>query len=131
GYVDVPANDPPLNTLTEFTVEALVFPQWNLVFEPGNYYCVMELAEYLPAAGQKNAGFGLYAGPQTSDPNSPYAWQFWMGVGPTGFTRATEKPYVPNDPNDPNPGPTVQPEPTYLAVTYSQSQSQAFLYLYY
>jgi hypothetical protein len=136
GYVDVPANAAPLNNLTEFTVEAMVFPQGDIDFDQTKYYCLLELAEYLPNSGQKNAGFGLYAGPQDpnnpGDPNFPFAWQFWMGTGPGGYARVTEvRPYVPDDdPNDPNLGPTVQPEVTYLAVTYSQSQAKAFLYLY-
>src|SRR5262249_37901656 len=136
GFVQVPANVRPLNNLTEFTLEVLVHPEWDVAFQRGKYYCVLESAAFinipgLPPPLQKNAGFGIYAGPDTLDPASPYVWQFWMGVGGDGFERLFPKPFTqpPNNPV-PNPGPIVQPEPTYLAVTFSQSQSQAFLYVY-
>jgi hypothetical protein len=120
-----------LQDLTEFTLEALVYPDWDVGIL-GNYYCVLELAGLAPGAVQKNAGFGLYGGPSdTQNPNSPYSWQAWMGNG-SGFRRLEEKkPYTPDDPNNPNPGPTVEKDQsTYLAFTFSQSQVQAFLYLF-
>jgi hypothetical protein len=136
GFVQVPANTPPLDNLTEFTLEMLVHPEWDVAFARGKYYCVLESAASisipgLPPPTQKNAGFGIYAGPDTFDPTSRYAWQFWMGVGADGFERLFPKPFSqpPNNPV-PNPGPIVQPEPTYLAVTFSQSQNQAFLYVF-
>jgi hypothetical protein len=121
GWVNFPPNWPWANTpLTEFTLEALVLPEWNLQ-DLGKYYCLMEVA---PAS---QLGFGLFAGPD-SDANSPYTWQFWVGSGlSTGFQRLNPKPY--SDPTDL--GPTLAAQPTYLAVTFSQSQSQAFLYMFY
>jgi hypothetical protein len=134
GFIHVPSD--LIANLTEFTLEVLVNPEWDVAFQLGKYYCVMESAASisipgLPPPTQKNAGFGIYAGPDTFDPTSPYAWQFWMGVGADGFERLFPKPFTqpPNNPV-PNPGPIVQPEPTYLAVTFSQSQSQAFLYVF-
>jgi hypothetical protein len=139
GYVAVPANVSPLNSLTEFTVEMLLYPQWDLEFGLGKYYCVLESADVVQIPGQtqpqlqKNAGFGIYAGPDNAaDPASPYTWQFWVGVGQNGFERLSPVLPYPQPPNNPapNPGPTVQPEITYLAVTFSRSQNQAFLYLF-
>jgi hypothetical protein len=131
AFVQVPADIPALQDLTEFTLEALVFPDWD-VATLGNYYCVLELAGLAPGTLLKSAGFGFYAGPSdTQNPNSPYSWQVWMGNG-SGFQRLEEKkPYTPDDPNNPNPGPIVEKDQaTYLAFTFSQSQGQAFLYLF-
>ena len=131
AFVKVPADVPALQDLTEFTLEALVYPDWD-VGTLGNYYCALELAGLAPGVIQKSAGFGLYAGPSdTQNPNSPYSWQTWMGNG-SGFQRLEEKkPYTPDDPTNPNPGPTVEKDQaTYLAFTFSKSQGQAFLYLY-
>ena len=136
AFVQVPSDAAALQNLTEFTLEGLVYPDWDTT-ALGNYYCVLELAARVspplgPPATLKNQGFGLYAGPSdTTNPNSSYSWQVWVGNG-TGFQRLEEvKPYTPNDPNNPNPGPNVEKDQvTYLAFTYSQSQGQAFLYLY-
>jgi hypothetical protein len=138
GFVEVPANVPPLDSLTEFTLEVLLQPEWDVAFALGKYYCVLESADFIAIAGQpppqqKNAGFGIYAGPDNpSDLTSPYTWQFWMGVGPDGFERLFPKlPYPQPTGNPvPNPGPTVQPEPTYVAVTFSELQGKAFLHVY-
>ncbi len=129
AFVQVPADVPVLQDLTEFTLEALVYPDWDVGIL-GNYYCVLELAGLAPGALLKSAGFGLYAGPSdTQNPNSPYSWQVWMGNG-SAFQRLEEKkPYNPPDPA--NLGPTVsKDQATYLAFTFSQSQGQAFLYLF-
>jgi hypothetical protein len=131
AFVQVAPDAASLQNLTEFTVEGLVYPDWDTT-ALGNYYCVLELAARVLPATLKNQGFGLYAGPSdTTNLNSSYSWQVWMGNG-TGFQRLEEiKPYTPNDPNNPNPGPIVEKDQvTYLAFTYSQSQGQAFLYLY-
>jgi hypothetical protein len=134
GFVHVPAN--LIDNLTDFTLEVLVHPEWDVEFQLGKYYCVLESAALksipgLPPPLQKNAGFGIYAGPDTFDPTSPYVWQFWMGVGADGFERLIPKSFTQPPTNPvPNPGPIVQPEPTYLAITFSQSQSQAFLYVF-
>ena len=131
AFVQVPPDAASLQNLTEFTLEGLVYPDWDVTVL-GNYYCVLELAARVLPATLKNQGFGLYAGPSdTNNPNSPYSWQLWLGDG-TKFQRLEEvKPYTPNDPGNPNPGPIVEKQAvTYLAVTYSQSQGQAFLYLY-
>jgi hypothetical protein len=136
AYVQVPADAASLQNLTEFTVEGLVYPNWDTTVL-GNYYCVLELAAQIPPPSPplalKSQGFGLYAGP--SDPTNPttsaYAWQVWMGNG-TSFQLLQPMPFV-NDPGNPNPnpGPNVeQGQVTYLAFTYSNSQGQAFLYLY-
>lgn len=128
AFVQVPADAAALQNLTEFTLECLVYPDWDTT-ALGNYYCVLELAAHTPMAMLKNQGFGLYAGPSdTTNSNSSYSWQVWMGNG-TGFQRLEEvKPYTPNGSN---PGPNVEKDQvTYLAFTYSQSQGQAFLYLY-
>jgi len=128
AFVQVPADAASLQNLTEFTLEGLVYPDWDTTVL-GNYYCVLELGARVPPATLKNQGFGLYAGPSdTTNPNSSYSWQVWMGNG-TSFQRLEEvKPYTPNGSN---PGPNVEKDQvTYLAFTYSQSQGQAFLYLY-
>ena len=137
GFVEVPANVPPLNSLTEFTVEVLLHPEWDVEFALGKYYCVLESADVVQVSGnpqlQKNAGFGIYAGPDNfNDPTSPYIWQLWMGVGLDGFERLFPVLPYPQPPTNPvpNPGPVVQPEPTYLAVTFSTSLNQAVLYVF-
>jgi len=129
SFVQVPASDTALQDLTEFTVEALVFANWDLTAQ-GTYYCVLELAGLVPPAKLKAAGFGLYAGPSdTSNLNTPYSWQVWMGNG-NAFQRLEEKkPYNPPDPA--NTGPNVEfQDVTYLAFTFSKSLGQAFLYLF-
>jgi hypothetical protein len=131
AFVQVAPDAASLQNLTEFTLEGLVYPDWDTT-ALGNYYCVLELAARVAPAILKNQGFGLYAGPSdTTNLNSSYSWQVWMGNG-TSFQRLEEvKPYTPNDPGNPNPGPNVEKDQvTYLAFTYSQSQGQAFLYLY-
>jgi hypothetical protein len=122
AWVDFPSNWPTevVDPLTEFTLEAIVFPEWNLE-DLGKYYCLMQVAR------SNQFGFGIYAGPDSDAMEPPYTWQFWVGT-PTGFQRFdTKKPY--QDPNDP--GPTLEEKVTYLAVTFSQSPSRAFLYMYY
>ncbi len=127
----VVANVPALLNLTEFTLEALVFADWDLT-ATGNYYCVLELAGIPnPATNIKGAGFGLYAGPSLdlANPTSPYSWQAWMGNGLDFYRLEEMKPYNPPDPA--NTGPLVEKDDaTYLAFTFSQSQGQAFLYLF-
>lgn len=126
GFVKVPFAgqlNPP-----QFTLEALVLPEWNLN-APGKYYCVMESSS--PTPGQpttkKRFGYALYCGPQ--DPtvaNSPYHWQFWVGNG-TDFVRLAEKPYAVTTPV--NPGPVPLGVPTYLAVTYDGTKAFLFVYV--
>ncbi len=123
AYVQVPADATSLQNLTEFTVEGLVYPDWDTT-APDNYYCVLELAARVPPQNQpvtlKNQGFGLYAGP--SDPtklNSSYSWQVWMGNG-TSFQFLQPMPFK-NDPgnSNPNPGPNVEQQAvTYLASPF-------------
>ena len=128
----VVADIPALLNLTEFTLEALVFADWDTTVM-GNYYCVLELAGTPhPATNIKGAGFGLYAGPSdTTNPNSPYSWQAWMGNGLDFYRLEEVKPYKMNDPMNPNPGPTVtKDDATYLAFTFSQLQGEAFLFLF-
>lgn len=136
GSVQVSASLPPLNNLTEFTVEVLLHPEWDLVTALGSYYCVLESADFVQVGAQpppqKNAGFGIYAGPDDpADPASQYFWQVWLGVGEDGFERVFPMPYV-DVPGNPvsNPGPNVTADPTYLAFTFSQTLGQASLYIY-
>src|ERR1017187_172219 len=71
GSVQVSASVPPLNNLTEFTVEVMVYPDWDVISGLGKYYCVLESADFVPVNAQppqqKNAGFGIYAGPDRSE----------------------------------------------------------------
>jgi hypothetical protein len=115
----------PLNP-PEFTLEALVLPEWNLGVL-GKYYCVMESSSRIPGQpdSPKIRGYALYAGPDDpNNPNSPYHWQLWVGDG-NGFVRLTEKPY--NEPA--NPGPVVLAVPTYLAVTFTPSEALLYMYV--
>src|SRR5262249_13926379 len=41
GHVHVPGKVPPLDNLTEFTLEVLVNPEWDVAFQRGKYYCVL------------------------------------------------------------------------------------------
>ena len=112
----------------QFTLEALVFPEWDLSVLSNNYYCVMESSSPLPGQPdtQKRFGYGLYAGPE--DPNvnnSPFHYQLWVGDG-NSFVRLTEKPY--NEPA--NPGPVPLNMPTYLAVTFDGIQAFLFMYVH-
>ena len=69
AFAKVPADVPALQDLTEFTLEALVYPDWD-VTALGSYYCVLELAGMVPPALLKSSGFGLYAGPSDT-PGKP------------------------------------------------------------
>jgi hypothetical protein len=118
-----------LTSLTEFSAELMLAPEWNLTSqaERGKYYSVLELVNRTGGSIGRNVGFGIYAGPDT-DANSPYVWQLWVGNGqPDGFERLMPKPY--KESNDP--GPTLSALPTYLVVTFSQSQAKAFLYMWF
>ena len=64
----------------QFTLEALVLPEWDLSVLSNNYYCVMESSSPLPGQPntQKRFGYAIYAGPD--DPNvanSQFHWQLW------------------------------------------------------
>ena len=110
----------------QFTLEALVLPDWDLT-ALGKYYCVMESSSHDPALPntEKKFGYALYAGPDDpNDPNSPYHWQLWAGDG-NSFVRFTEKPY--NDPA--NPGPVPLAMPTYLAASFDGTQAFLFMYV--
>src|ERR1039458_508160 len=48
GSVQVSASVPPLNSLTEFTVEVMVYPEWDVISGLGKYYCVLESADFVP-----------------------------------------------------------------------------------
>jgi len=130
GFVQVPFRG-PLNP-PEFTLEAVVFPEWDLS-NLGKFYCVVESSSPKLADPSliKKLGYAIYGGPDNpNDPASPYHWQVWVGTG-DGFVRWTEKtPYaVPvNDKGEPNPGPAVVPLPTYLAVTYDGATATLFMY---
>ncbi|MEP7347548.1 MAG: hypothetical protein ABI877_19925, partial [Gemmatimonadaceae bacterium] len=127
ALVGVPQR-PELNT-AQFTIEALVQPEWG-VTDPqrlGRYYCVVESSDP-PAAGStdsKRLGFALYAGPEDpSTPNTPYRWQLWVGNG-TNFVQVKELVPVPNADKE---APLVVAAPTYVAATFDGSQ--AFLWVY-
>jgi len=131
GFVKVPFAG-PLNP-PEFTLEAVVFPEWDLS-KKGSFFCVIESSSPLATepAKAKKLGYALYAGPDNpADPSSPYHWQFWVGNG-TAFVRLkTKLPLAhpgPNENGEINPGPAVGPVPTYLAATYSATE--AFLFVY-
>ncbi|MCW5979796.1 MAG: hypothetical protein KIT09_17075 [Bryobacteraceae bacterium] len=120
----------------QFTLEALVFPEWNLNVL-GKYYCLIESSSPDPAQPntRKRFGYALYAGPaDMNNPNTPYHWQLWVGNGlGTTFKPLTEvTPYKDETPLPPpaerNRGPEVLPVPAYLAVTYDGTK--AFLYMY-
>ena len=55
AYVQVPADAAALQNLTEFTLEGLVYPDWD-VTALGSYYCVLELAAHVLPATLKNQG---------------------------------------------------------------------------
>jgi hypothetical protein len=112
-----------LGPLPQFTVEALVRPEWDIANER-NFYSVVDFSIFVPGVGapgpNRNAGFAIYAGPDSLlDATSPICWQLWIGTGGE-FARAT--------PLDGNPGPPVLPEITYLAVQFDDTQ--AFLWAY-
>jgi hypothetical protein len=123
GLVFATSADPPLNGLTRFALDVLVFPEWDLT-QKGFFYSVMENSMFAAghggAPGVKNAGFALYAGPDNlGDPNSPYTWQLWIGTG-NEFLRALQV--------DQQRLALVKPEPTYLMATFDDTQ--AFLWVY-
>ncbi|HEY7153614.1 MAG TPA: hypothetical protein VH575_06625 [Gemmataceae bacterium] len=108
----------PLPPLPKFTLEALVSPEWDVLNQRGFFYCVIENSMRTPGqppSSQKNAGFALFAGPDDiANPTvSPYCWQLWIGTG-NEFARA--------NPVDGGPGPLVRAEPTYLAVTFGDTE---------
>src|SRR5262249_51752847 len=99
-----------LTDLSQFSVDALVHPEWDIANER-NYYCVIDYSNFVPGLGapgpNRNAGFAIYAGPDNpDDPASPITWQLWIGTG-NGFERAFPVAGVRE--------PHVTPENTYLA----------------
>ena len=115
---------PDFNT-PQFTIEVLVFPEWDVTAQ-GRYYCVIESSEVPAGAGQsKRFGYALYAGPaDPATPQTPYRWQLWVGDA-TGFRQLKELVPVPNATN---PGPVVEAAQTYLSATFDGSQY--FLYVF-
>jgi len=112
-----------IGDLSQFTVDALVRPEWDIANER-NFYCVADYSNFVPGLGpsgpNRNAGFAIYAGPDNPfDPTSPICWQLWIGTG-NEFARA--------NPLDGTPGPLVSAEDTYLAVQFDDTQ--AFLWAY-
>ncbi|MBV8730512.1 MAG: hypothetical protein JO336_11970 [Acidobacteriia bacterium] len=112
-----------LGDLSQFTADILVHPEWDVANER-NFYCVLDYSNYVAGIGppgpNRNAGFAIYAGPDSpSDPTTPICWQLWIGTG-NEFLRAL--------PLDGGPGPLVLPEDTYLAVQFGPTQ--AFLWAY-
>jgi hypothetical protein len=109
--------------LQQFTVDALVHPEWDIANER-DFYCVVDCSIFVPGLGppgpNRNAGFAIYAGPDNPlDPNSAICWQLWIGTG-NEFARA--------NPLDGSPGPLVLAEDTYLAVQFGDTQ--AFLWAF-
>jgi hypothetical protein len=123
GRVAVP-HSPVLNA-AQFTLEAIVLPEWDLSVQ-GRYYAVFESTNE-PAGGgnqPKRLGYALYAGPaDPTTPNTPYRWQLWVGNG-TDFRQLKEQP--PADPD--NPGTLVSPRPAYLGVRFDGSAFDLFVY---
>jgi hypothetical protein len=62
-----------------FTIEALVFPQWDSGRMPGFFFTLLESLNKPQVIQTKPAGFGIYAGP---DPKNPllYQWQVWVAT---------------------------------------------------
>jgi hypothetical protein len=113
----------PIGDLPQFTVDALVHPEWDVANER-NFYCVIDYSNFVPGLGSpppiRNAGFAIYAGPDNPlNPTSPICWQLWIGTG-NEFARA--------NPLGGGPGPLVLAEDTYLAVQFGDTQ--AFLWAY-
>ena len=127
GFVRIPSVG-PLNP-PEFTLEALVSPEWDLNVS-GKYYCIIESSatgQQAPAQTKK-VGYALYAGPDDPNyPNSPYHYQLWVGTGAAFVRLAEQKPYS-KDPAK-NPGPRVVPEPTYVAATLEGTQPVLYVYV--
>jgi len=114
-------------TLSRFSIDALVHPDWDLANER-NFYCVIDYSNFMPGKGSpgpnRNAGFAIYAGPDNPlDINSPICWQLWIGTG-NEFARADPVPI----PGDPRPLHRVSAEDTYLAVQFGDTQ--AFLWAF-
>jgi len=131
GFVQVPSAG-PLNP-PQFTLEALVFPEWDLT-QLGSFYCVLESSS--PKSGDpskaKKFGYAIYGGPDNpADPASPYQWQVWVGTGSNFVRLGEKKPYAhaANDKGEVNPGPKIEAVPTYIAVTFSTSQAFLFMYI--
>jgi hypothetical protein len=118
----------PLPVLPRFSLEAIVEPDWDVLNQRGFFYCVIENSTRTASQDSSlpnNAGFALFAGPDDiANPTiSPYSWQLWIGTG-TKFERANPVPN--NGPGPPPVGPLVRSEPTYLVVTFDDTE--AFLY---
>lgn len=123
GRVAVPFS-PSLNA-AQFTLEAIVLPEWDLSIR-GRYYAVMESTNEPVGGGNKpkRLGYALYAGPEDpTTPDTPYRWQLWVGSG-TDFRQLKEQP--PADPN--NPGPLVSAAPTYLCARFDGSDFDLFVF---
>ncbi len=113
----------PVGDLPQFTLDALVHPEWDINNER-DFYCVIDYSHFVSGLGppgpNRNAGFAVYAGPDNPfDSTSPICWQLWIGTG-NEFARA--------NPVGGSPGPLVSSEDTYLAVQFGPTQ--AFLYAY-
>ena len=118
GFVTVPPSN-SLN-LPNFTLEALVFPTWD-VTQQGRYYCVIEHSS--PDANKK-LGIAIYAGPESPTKlNTDYRWQVWIGVKSGGTTKFTEiKPT-----GSPRPLPLIEPNKVnYVTVTYDGTRLQLY-----
>src|SRR2546425_8924129 len=85
GYVEVPFSSSL--SLQSFTIEAMVFPEWDLS-EMGLYRAVITLNMVgLTPGSNKAFGFGLFAGPNDpAAPSGPDVWQIWLADG-TNFTQ--------------------------------------------
>jgi hypothetical protein len=81
GYVEVPFSNS--FNLPSFSLEALVRPEWSPA-ETGLYRAVVTCAtvDVTPSA-PKAFGFGLFAGPDPSNPSSSDVWQIWLSDGTT------------------------------------------------
>jgi hypothetical protein len=119
AYVEVPFSISL--SVQSFSVEALVFPEWDPA-ESGLYRTVVTLCTVdLTSGSVKAFGFGIFAGPDPGAPPGPDVWQIWLADG-TEF-----KPI--KDPNR-NLRSVDFTKTNYLAVTYDDTSKKLNMYVY-
>jgi hypothetical protein len=119
GYVEVPFG---LSLkLPSFSVEALVRPGWDPT-ETGLYrsvitFCTVDITPGAPKA----FGFGLFAGPDPSNPSGSDVWQIWLADGTTfKLMKDSVRSLTPVDFNHTN----------YVGVTYDDVTKKLNMYVY-
>jgi len=119
GYVEVPFG---LSLkLQTFSVEALVRPAWS-PSETGLYRSVISFCSVdITPAAPKAFGFGLFAGPDPSNPAGSDVWQIWLGDGTTfKLMKDPVRSLTPVDFNHTN----------YVGVTYDDATKKLNMYIY-